>query len=461
MQMRTVVSDRRSVAGLKTTAAPPKPNEASAEMVDGHSEQQHQKTLEEEHKRMLERYAESQRILDKYSVMPGKDSDYMALLQRITDENAADTRRPKQPLVLKTISDSLTETYLPFNDDLKLREKYINVYGDIRLGKVLEDLDRLAGAVAYKHASDANGDLAPVVFVTAAVDRIDLQSRLHSNCNYRLKGMVTFVGFSSMEINIQMQAVSDTGAEAESNLVARFTMVARDKYTGKSSQINPLLLEDESERRLVKLSEQIKEHKKASAESTLLKRPPCAEERRVIHRLWLDTKQSQTNAYGHRTGLPPGSVWLHDTTMSSTVVCFPESRNVHQKVFGGFLMRLAHELSFANGSVFTKSRPYYEALHDFSFAKPVNIGSILKFTSQVVYSEPETSTFQIAVTTDVIDIPTDSTERTNTFYFNFSSSGIVPRVVPRSYEDMMKYLEGRRRAQAGKLISKLQCAMQK
>ncbi|KAJ2476496.1 hypothetical protein IWW56_004888, partial [Coemansia sp. RSA 2131] len=366
------------------------------------------------------------------------------------------------PLVLKKISDSLTEAYLPFNDDLELREQYINVYGGIRLGKVLEDLDRLAGAVAYKHASDANGDLAPVVFVTAAVDRIDLRSRLQSKCNYRLKGMVTFVGFSSMEISIQMQAMSKAGrAEAEPNLVARFTMVARDKYTGKSAQINPLLLADETERRLVKLSEQIKENKKASAGSTLQKHPPNAEERRVIHRLWLDTKQVQNNAYGQHASLPPDSVWLHDTTMSSTTVCFPESRNVHQKVFGGFLMRLAHELSFANGSVFTKSRPYYEALHDFSFAKPVNIGSILKFTSQVVYSEPEHRTFQIAVTTDVIDIPTDSTERTNTFYFNFSSPDIVPRVVPRSYEDMMKYLEGRRRAQAGKIISKLQSAMQK
>ncbi|KAJ1829027.1 hypothetical protein LPJ70_007147, partial [Coemansia sp. RSA 2708] len=83
-------------------------------------------------------------------------------------------------------------------------------------------------------------------------------------------------------------------------------------------------------------------------------------------------------------------------------------------------------------------------------------------TSQVVYSEPDHATFQIAVAADVIDNLANTMERTNTFYFNFSCpGGAVPRVVPRSYEDMMKYLEGRRRAQAGKLISKLQNEMQK
>ncbi|KAJ1996010.1 hypothetical protein GGI26_000593 [Coemansia sp. RSA 1358] len=420
--------------------------------------------VEEDHKRLLERYAESQRILDKYSVLPDKGSDYMTILQRITKENTSGARRPKQPLVLKRISDSVTEAYLPFKDNLALRENYINYYGDIRLGKVLEDLDRLAGAVAYKHASDNNGDLAPITFVTAAVDRIDLKATLSPNCNYRLTGTVTYVGFSSMEIYIQLQAVPGAGepTDPEPNLVASFTMVGRDKYTGKASQVNPLLLEDESQRRLVKAAEQIKEHKKAAAEKNLLKRPPSTEERLVIHQLWLETNKYQDNIYGSHTSLPSDMVWLDKTGMDSVTVCFPSERNVQNKIFGGYLMRLAHELSFANGSVFTQSRPSYVSLDDFSFKKPVNIGSILRLTSQVVYSEPENKTFQVAVSADVIDNMKNTTERTNTFYFNFCCpSSKVRRIIPRTYEDMMKYLEGRRRAQTGKIISKLQSAMQK
>ncbi|KAJ1943756.1 hypothetical protein GGF37_002504 [Kickxella alabastrina] len=459
---RATASAPSGVAGIKTTAAPAELAHQVDEMIGTHAD--NLKIVEEEHKCMLERYAESHKILDKYSVMPGKSSDYMSILQRITSENASDVRRKKQPLVLKKISDSFIETFLLFKDNLSLREQYVNYYGDIRLGKVLEDLDRLAGAVAYKHASDANGDLAPIVFVTASVDRIDLKTNLSPNKNYRIFGTVTYAGYSSLEICIQAQSVPAPGetADPESNLVGRFTMVGRDKYTGKASQVNPLLLEDESQRRLVKVSEQIKEHKKKAAESDLSKRPPSAEERLVIHQLWLDTSKYQGSMYGLHVSPPSDIVWLDQTTMESVTVCFPSERNVHNKIFGGYLMRLAHELSFANGSVFTKSRPSYVSLDDFSFKKPVNIGSILRLKSQVVYSEPESKTFQVAVSADVIDNMKNSTERTNTFYFNFCCpSGVVRRVVPRSYEDMMKYLEGRRRAQTGKIISKLQSAMQK
>ncbi|KAJ2813657.1 hypothetical protein GGI24_006510, partial [Coemansia furcata] len=61
------------------------------------------KAEEEEHKRMLERYAESQKIINKYSVMPTKCSDYMTILNRINSDNTSDAHRPKQPLVLKRI----------------------------------------------------------------------------------------------------------------------------------------------------------------------------------------------------------------------------------------------------------------------------------------------------------------------------------------------------------------------
>ncbi|KAJ2711965.1 hypothetical protein H4R19_002997 [Coemansia spiralis] len=452
---------RGATAGLRTAAALRK--EAASDTCAPEPPAGHQPGAVEEHRRMLERYAESQRILSKYSVMPGESSDYAALLKQITDENLSDTRRPRQPLVLKRIRDSFTETYLLFKDNLALREEYINSYGNIRLGKVLEDLDRLAGAVAYKHASDANGDLAPcVLFVTASVDRIDLKSRISPDHNYRLSGTVTYVGFSSLEIFIQMQAVTESGevADADPNLVARFTMVGRDKYTGRGAQVNPLLVEDESQRRLTRISEQIKEHKKALAEASLRRQPPSAEERLAIHRLWLETEGLRSNVYGARAGLPDNMAWLDTTTMESVTICFPSERNVHNKIFGGYLMRLAHELSFANGSVFTKSRPAYVSLDDFSFRKPVSIGSILKLTSQVVYSEPENGTFRVEVAADVIDNLAGTVERTNTFYFNFSCpDGTVPRVVPRSYGDMMKYLEGRRRTQTDKLIFQLQSAM--
>jgi acyl-coenzyme A thioesterase 9 len=67
-----------------------------------------------------------------------------------------------------------------------------------RLGKVLEDLDAMAGAISYKHCDDGKPDSAPLTIVTASVDRIDFLKPWGIR-DLRLSGHVTYVGFSSME----------------------------------------------------------------------------------------------------------------------------------------------------------------------------------------------------------------------------------------------------------------------
>lgn len=45
----------------------------------------------------------------------------------------------------KRMQDSYVELYLPFTEDPELLEKYIATSGLIRIGKIVEDLDTLAG----------------------------------------------------------------------------------------------------------------------------------------------------------------------------------------------------------------------------------------------------------------------------------------------------------------------------
>ncbi|OMJ28009.1 Acyl-coenzyme A thioesterase 9, mitochondrial [Smittium culicis] len=143
-------------------------------------------------------------------------------------------------------------------------------------------------------------------------------------------------------------------------------------------------------------------------------------------------------------------------------------------------------------------RPISKSLDDFSFTKPVNVGSILRLTSQVVYSfeskgeslfsssssssssssagvsgsdvgdDAENpisvknggvvndNIIQVAVKVEVLDPIKQTIEVTNTFYFTFESEKKVKRVIPRTYEDMVKYIEGRRRSRIGNFISKAQ-----
>ena len=81
-------------------------------------------------------------------------------------------------VVNKHMKDSLCEAFLPFASDLTLRDEYLTAMGTLRVGKLLEDLDAMAGTVAFRHADDADDNTRPLTIVTASVDRIDLINRL-------------------------------------------------------------------------------------------------------------------------------------------------------------------------------------------------------------------------------------------------------------------------------------------
>ncbi|KAF9413487.1 hypothetical protein BGZ94_000712, partial [Podila epigama] len=114
--------------------------------------------------------------------------------QQLSQGGAPAHTYQKRELVLKTMQDSYTEIILPFSTDKALLEEYINFGGAVRHGKILEDLDALAGAISYKHTDDGKTDSSPLTIVTASVDRIDFLKPL-SVRDLRLSGHVTFVGY--------------------------------------------------------------------------------------------------------------------------------------------------------------------------------------------------------------------------------------------------------------------------
>jgi acyl-coenzyme A thioesterase 9 len=70
-----------------------------------------------------------------------------------------------------------------------LREQYVNAFGGLRFGKILEDLDAFAAECAYVHA-DGFDPQRPVTIVTASCDRIDLLSKLHSDRDLIMEGVL-------------------------------------------------------------------------------------------------------------------------------------------------------------------------------------------------------------------------------------------------------------------------------
>ena len=70
---------------------------------------------------------------------------------------------------------------------------------------------------------------------------------------------------------------------------------------------------------------------------------PSAAEMQSVHDLYRETLDDQTLSFSSRK-LPPNSVWMEHLKLKNVLVCNPESRNIHNKIFGGWLMRQAFEL---------------------------------------------------------------------------------------------------------------------
>ena len=89
---------------------------------------------------------------------------------------------PPPPVDPKELSprhmyDSYSQIVLPFSSSPELLEQYVNAWGGIRTGKLMEHLDSLAGSIAYKHMLGPTVETLGKInergyyIVTASVDR--------------------------------------------------------------------------------------------------------------------------------------------------------------------------------------------------------------------------------------------------------------------------------------------------
>ena len=379
------------------------------------------------------------------------------------------------------MSDSAMVQYLPFKSSPELLDEYIFVDGRIRTGKLLEDLDRMAGAVAYKHIDNGDPNARPVTVVTASVDRLDLLLPKAVE-DYKLTGQVIYVGTSSMEIFLKAETVPSGEGEHLSPteptsattlqhpgelgpntvLATRFTMVAIDSATGKSVRINPLKTTTPAEERLFQFAKANKARKKRNAESALTRFPPTPEERLAIHDIYLeyskydhsDEKSFMMQNSAGKQPMPSNLVWMQDTGIESNYLMQPQDRNIHNNIFGGYLMRRAYELAYADATVYLGSRDaILLAMDEVVFRRPVHVGTLLHLKSEVIYAEgaPHHS-FQVRVVAEVVDIEHSKCETTNIFYFTLAAEGdnVQPRrILPRTYSETMLWLEGKRRRDEG------------
>mmetsp|Transcript_11641 Transcript_11641/g.16609 ORF Transcript_11641/g.16609 Transcript_11641/m.16609 type:complete len:287 (+) Transcript_11641:599-1459(+) len=204
-----------------------------------------------------------------------------------------------------------------------------------------------------------------------------------------LSGKVSWVGKSSMEIRMQCVEINKDGSEDEW-LEAFFTFVTLDHITKKPVAMPPLLPQTNEERALFELGA-LKAHAKKQARRNKLQigQPITSETS-----LRIDQKAAHLlAAAGPLLKMPsladPQSILMQHTKMQNAMIAQPQVRNLHDRIFGGFLMRRAFELAFANAYVFGGAKPRFLEVDDVSFDSPVDVGDLLVFNSRVLYTQPE------------------------------------------------------------------------
>jgi hypothetical protein len=71
------------------------------------------------------------------------------------------------------------QAIIPLGSDTALRDRYLTVFGGVRVGRLLEDMDVFAVHLVFKHmlisGSDPDNPQSPFSIVTALVDSIDIR----------------------------------------------------------------------------------------------------------------------------------------------------------------------------------------------------------------------------------------------------------------------------------------------
>ncbi len=135
-----------------------------------------------------------------------------------------------------------------------------NIVGNVFGGAIMRYMDEIAGIVAWRHAGRN--------CVTASIDRMDFYAPVYVGNVLILKATVNYVGTTSMEVGVRIEAQDPTTRKTTHTGSCRLTFVGLDEK-GKPTPIPKLLPTTLEEKRRFK--EALARRKLRQAETAFLK----------------------------------------------------------------------------------------------------------------------------------------------------------------------------------------------
>lgn len=136
-----------------------------------------------------------------------------------------------------------------------------NVIGNVFGGAIMKYMDEIAAIVAWRHAGKN--------VVTASIDRMNFYAPVYVGNLLILKAEVNYVGTTSMEIGVRIEAQDPTTRKGTHTSSCYLTYVALDDK-GRPTPIPPLIVTTPEEKRRFK--EALARRKLREAENVVLKR---------------------------------------------------------------------------------------------------------------------------------------------------------------------------------------------
>lgn len=269
-----------------------------------------------------------------------------------------------------------------------------------------------------------------------------------------------------MEITLQVAKAPPKGQKPKPEdvmMTCQCTMVSLDPATKKPVNIAAVRTDTEEERRLFEEGEKNGQRRKELAKHSLLKQTPNDEESDLIHAIW--QRQLQYHDPADSMRMPSNVIAMDATQLRTASIMQPQYRNRHHfMIFGGFLLKQTFEIAFCCAASFAHTRPTFVSLDPSTFQNPVPVGSVLYLTATVVYTDPPLisgqsdeqhttggraqnakTRVQVRVDSKVRDVEHGVAKPTGQFNYTFLVDKDV-KVVPRTYTEMMMYVDARRRA---------------
>jgi acyl-CoA hydrolase len=332
-------------------------------------------------------------------------------------------------------SDTSFSRTLPLSADPELRRRFMvidePIRGNLRFGLLLEVLDKVAEETALAYVNRFHPEAR---VVTAAIDNILVRHAGDVTRDLLFHARVNHVGKSSLEVGIR---VEQPGAEKLHFASCYFTMVARSGMgeDAVSVPLPPLEYPAPVEReRYGKALARREEYRRQQAAS---REPPTAEEYRELDAL--HRAQDEEGFRGLLAGRLVTEAWER---------MYPEQENVPRKIFGGYLIRRAYELSSICCDRVAPDRTIVAAVNRINFFHPVRMGDKLRYTARPVYSRDAFVCVEAGI--ERVGRDRASGPLSNSCLFTFVNVGPgldhrpVPPIYPTTYAEDGRYLAAHR-----------------